>query len=95
MGKCRLLGRTEEVIVPTGLPTAMESAIASCPGGDRLRGGGSLRPGRQFTALHAGTCAMFVPCKAGAPCASGACERLNPQAPRRYEIKAGSPHPMT
>ena len=55
--ECRLLGRTEEVMVPTGLPTEMESAFAPGPGRrpTHPRGAGACDWGASVYGVHAGT----------------------------------------
>jgi hypothetical protein len=61
MSICPLLGRTERVTAPTApLPTAMESA-------DGAPGDRSLNRGTSLSGVYAGTHAMCIPRKGGAP----------------------------
>ncbi len=77
--QCCLLGRTEEVMAPTGLPTEMESAFTRRPGGNPPPEGRGLRPGsirlRRFRRdIHQ---------RWAVPLSDRRCEWLDPQSPRR------------
>lgn len=76
--KCRLLGRTKEVKVPTGLPMEMESAVAQAP--RRTTPKRCLRPSVLLCGVGAGTYAIGSAPLEKSP---GCCWRLNHQQPHR------------